>query len=309
MNRYRKILVSLNLSDMDPVVLRYANLIAELTQPDRVELVNVVNTRHLPKDVVAEYPELVDAAVQSNSKALRELADKYLQPSPSCDVQVHVFSGVPAHELVRYAKSQETDLLLVGRDPKNDRAGTLPERLAREAPCSVVVVPRGSKPAIRSILVPVDFSEHSATAVERAVLFAQTADVSAVTCLHTYDIPGQYRKTGMAYEEFAEIMKKHAEEAWEKFRQKIDSDGIELKPIIRRAAFPSQAIKDEVAQSGFDFVIMGARGRSASRNLMLGSVSQRVINATTVPLLAVKSKRESAGFMDILHEIFGRSKS
>lgn len=306
MNRYKKILVSLNLTELDRAVIRYVDMIVKLTRPDQVELVNVVNTRQVPKDIAAEYPALIDAAVESNEKALRELAAQHIEPSPSCDIQVRVFWGTPLEELVRHAKSQEIDLIIVGKDPGKARSGTLPERLARMAPCSVLAVPKGSQPRIRKILVPVDFSEHSAAAFERAVAFGKAAELSSLSCLHVYDVPGSYQKTGKTKEEFADIMKRSAEEGWRKFRRQLDPKGLELETHFKRAAYPTEAIKEAAGEFGVDFIVMGARGSSATKNLLLGSVSQRVINGTPVPLLTVKSKRESSGLMDVLYQIFGR---
>ncbi|MFH2008192.1 MAG: universal stress protein [bacterium] len=303
--RYRKILVSLNLTDLDPTVVAFANLVTQLTQPDRVELVNVLNTRNLPAEVVEEYPALVDAGAESNEKRIRELVAEHIQASSTREVQLHVFRGTPVEELVRHAKSEEIDLIIVGRDPKKERSGTLPERLAREAPCSVLVVPKGAEPAIRSILVPVDFSEHSAAAFERAVAFGKAAKIGALSCLHVFDVPAGYGKAGKTYDEFTEIMKEHAEQAWRKFRRQLDPKGLEIRPLFRRAAFPSQAICDEAAEAEIDLVVMGARGQSAKKNLFVGSVSQRVVNTTHAPLLVVKSKRASAGLLDALYGIMG----
>lgn len=307
MNRYKRILVSLSLSDLDPSVISYANLIVQLTKPERLELVSVVSTSNLPPDVVSRYPALVDATAQSNTREIQRMATRHLQAPVGCDVRVHVYRGNPLEEIVNHAKAEDTDLILVGRDPKKDRSGTLPERLSRVGPCSVLVVPKGARPAMGSILVPVDFSVHSGTAVKRAASMGRAARLKSVYCLYVYDIPGNYRRTGISFDEFGTVMKQDAEARWQRFRASLDNRGLELILIHRRGALPTQVIKDEVTQSEFDLVVMGARGQSAARNLLLGTEAQRSINATQAPLLIVRSKREATGMLETLSEVFGQA--
>jgi len=59
-------------------------------------------------------------------------------------VQVLTVPGHPAHELVRVAKEQHTDLIIVGHSAHPALRGMLlggvPEHVTRHAPCSVLVV-------------------------------------------------------------------------------------------------------------------------------------------------------------------------
>ena len=48
---------------------------------------------------------------------------------------------------------------------------------------------------------------------------------------------------------------------------------------------------------------MGARGRRAGAAVLLGSVTEHLINTTTVPLLAVKKKGSGMSILDALLEL------
>lgn len=308
-NRYKRILVTLNLTALDTAVVRYANLMARLTQTSRIDLVNIVNTRQVPQGLIAAHPALLQSVAKRNKRALRELVRQHLRVPSSCDVQVHVLRGSPVEKVLEFARSEAPDLLIVGRDPKNSRSGSVPERLAATAPCSVLVVPKASTPSIRSILGGVDLSSHSRAVVKHAVALGRAAELRSVYCMHVYDVPDGLRGSGLTSEELGASIKVMAQSSWEMLLGRIESNGINLVPIFRRGPFPTLELKEEVKRSSFDLVIIAARGRSAAGNAFLGSVAQRVVNATETPLLVVKSKRHSTELLLSLLELLERPTS
>ncbi|MBP7331837.1 MAG: universal stress protein [Firmicutes bacterium] len=51
---------------------------------------------------------------------------------------------------------------------------------------------------------------------------------------------------------------------------------------------PMEIILEEVANNGYDLIVMGSRGLSPIRGLLMGSVSERITRAATCPVLIVK---------------------
>ena len=66
-------------------------------------------------------------------------------------------------------------------------------------------------------------------------------------------------------------------------------------------AKPVEAISKFVKDNGITFLSVGARGRGAGAAVMLGSVSERLIENLDVPILAVKKKGTG---LNILNAIF-----
>lgn len=58
---------------------------------------------------------------------------------------------------------------------------------------------------------------------------------------------------------------------------------------------PAHAIIDIAERYGCDMIIMGARGTSALRSALLGSVSNEVLHAARVPVMIVKADDASDG--------------
>jgi len=61
---------------------------------------------------------------------------------------------------------------------------------------------------------------------------------------------------------------------------------------------PAHTLVDILENYGCDMVVMGARGTSALRTALLGSVSNELLHAAGVPVMIVKSAEESVGDLD-----------
>jgi len=239
---------------------------------------------------------------------------KYFPAGGGAELSYEIMEGSPLHELLRRVKDLAVDLaILVNRKIPTD-AGTLPEKLIRKAPCSVLLVPEGKKPSFSNILVPTDFSENSIDAMDVAVAFASAGGVDAIRCLHAYTVPIGYSKTGKNYETFSEIMKGHAEKKFHEFLHREicqsgsvcqikDLKGITVTPIFKCEKKPTKAIEEVVKKHDIDLLVIGARGRRAGAGVLLGSVTEHQIRETIIPILAVKKKGTGMSIVEAILEL------
>ncbi|MGA1296613.1 MAG: universal stress protein [Burkholderiaceae bacterium] len=70
-------------------------------------------------------------------------------------------------------------------------------------------------------------------------------------------------------------------------RKLLDKAGVEHELVIR-TGHVAQEIVDQADQGKFDLIVMGHKGRSALRDLLIGSVAQRVLALAKTPVLLVK---------------------
>ncbi len=68
--------------------------------------------------------------------------------------------------------------------------------------------------------------------------------------------------------------------------------GAELKI---QAGDPTERILEEITSGGYDLVVMGAHGRGAFMDMLLGSVANKVVRLSPVPVLTVRLPKEVAG--------------
>ena len=76
----------------------------------------------------------------------------------------------------------------------------------------------------------------------------------------------------------------HALQAAQKL---LDAAGVQYECEVAKGD-PAHTIIDIAERFACDLVVMGARGNSAVRSAMLGSVSNEVLHASPVPVMIVK---------------------
>jgi len=305
LERCGKILVALGLSDSDRTTLRYVNALARLIAPDALDLVHVVDTRTVMWDLHGERHCFPQDVVSDARALLHAQVRRGLEPVESATVKTRLLEGAPLYEILRLARVEEPDLVITGRNPDKRRSGTLPERLARKAPCSVLVVPDGVTPRFDEILVPVDFSANAAAALSTAVALGQLAGVEAIRCLHSYWIPRGYAKNERSEAELGKILRETAEQQWQDFVRPLARRGIDITCQFRLEKYASKAIREEVEHEGIDLVVVGARGRAVGTSILLGGTTERLVTTTRVPVLTVKEKGSNVSLLDALLKALG----
>lgn len=146
--------------------------------------------------------------------------------------------------------------------------------------------------SFRKILVPVDFSDHSARAVEVARELAKAFGAKLVL-LHCYQVnPGAVSPYGIVLPEgFDREVREAAARRLEEWRQEASADGLDVEARLS-STFPSMGISDAASEEKVDLVVMGTRGLSGLKHVLLGSVAERTLRTAPCPVLTVKKADE-----------------
>ena len=146
---------------------------------------------------------------------------------------------------------------------------------------------------IRKILVPVDFSEHSEQALEMAVSVAKAFGGAVLHLLHCYSIqPVGVSPYGIVLpESFDRDIREAATRQLEQWREKATAEGVEAHAHLS-AMLPSEAITETATEVGADLSVMGTRGLSGLKHVLLGSVAERTLRSAPCPVLTVKGADE-----------------
>lgn len=293
MYRYRRLLVGLDLSDIDTDLVRYTGLVARMARSQSARLVHVTPTEDDASEIAGDTPE-PDASV------LRARVEAHFEGPDGMELVVDDLRGVPLVELLRLARDRDKDLIIVGRDRDG---GTLSEKVARKAPCSVLIVPPGAPGRITRVLVPTDFSSHAGDAVDVAVAFAEAAGLDSIDLLHVYKMPTSYRKLGKTAEEAHEALREALDDRARAFLTKVDLRGLTPNMHLTVGDAPDAAIRDEAERLGADLIVAGTRGRTDVSAVLLGSVAERLVRSAPVPVVAVKRKGATLALLDALFNL------
>ena len=142
---------------------------------------------------------------------------------------------------------------------------------------------------VRTILVPVDFSDHSAKALKQAVELAKSFG-AVIHLLHCYPLKvGGISPYGLVFpDDFDRQFRDAAARKLSEWSEKAAAEGVAVEEILT-PMFPSEAISSTAQERGADLIVMGTRGLTGLKHVMLGSVAERTIRIAPCPVLIVKA--------------------
>ncbi len=150
--------------------------------------------------------------------------------------------------------------------------------------------------ALERILVPVDFSSCSAAALRYAASLRERFDAS-LEVIHACEIPHVVPEETMilmgdASASLAVHFERQASEQFERFLSTHATDVPHTHEL--RLGSPAATVREKISEGTCDLVVMGTHGRSGFERFMLGSVAERVVRSSPVPVLTVPAQ-ERAG--------------
>ena len=239
------------------------------------------------------------AAVELRLAHAREcLHGRAMQLGALCDVEVQavVRSGDVLQHIA--AAAEKADLVVLGARRDNVLReflfGTPAERVVRISRRPVLVVKQAPVSAYRRVLVPVDFSESSALAVQLANGVAPTAEVHLFHALESMPT-AQMRTAGVS----DEVIRFNRELARARRMQALRTLGgavVGIQAAVGEGPAPALTLARQEALAA-DLVVVGKHNRSRWADFLLGSVTQRLLAAATSDVLvlpkAVRHRRPS----------------
>ena len=203
-----------------------------------------------------------------------------------------------AKELLRVARERQADLIIVGargRDQRGFLIGSVSQKVKALAETDVLVVRRGApfdRPTFR-VLLAVDGSPESLKAVE-AFVTKMRADRAEVRVLHALDLAPR-TVWNVFGEEVRDVdasslpppLRDQAERALSGVLALLRAHGIGATTELCRGR-PAEEILEAATRQRADLIVMGARGLTGLRGLLVGSVTQRVVRYGVTSVLVVR---------------------
>lgn len=139
---------------------------------------------------------------------------------------------------------------------------------------------------MKKILVTHDGSKASDKALKKAVEIGSKFEAS-ITVLSV--IPELYlaELSDMDRQRLVQVMTEETHNAMEKIRASLAGKSIEAKIILRQGD-PAEKILETAKKMKVDLIVTGSHGRHGAKKFLLGSVSSRIVDYATCPVLVVK---------------------
>ena len=178
---------------------------------------------------------------------------------------LHADTGSPVSELIEESKFH--DFIVIGKQTSfeynaNETYGTL-QRVLKNGLIPVLAVPDSVR-EIKKVLVAYDNSIPAAKAVHMFLLLGiwNACDITLLTVNDDAEAAqGLLDNLGEFFESYG------------------------IKPnLVTQSGHPDTAVKSYIAENDIDMLVMGAYGRKSVREFFVGSVTQHLIQETTIPL-------------------------
>ena len=148
--------------------------------------------------------------------------------------------------------------------------------------------------SLKTILVPVDFGESSGEALRYALALARAFDAHVVL-MHAIDMPfyayPSYPLLPMG--DAAAAMERAALTGLDAELTRATQSWTKVTSMLRRGT-PWREIIEVAEQKQVDLIVMGTHGHHGLSHALLGSVAERVIRASSVPVLTIRAASTGA---------------
>lgn len=137
------------------------------------------------------------------------------------------------------------------------------------------------------ILVPTDGSEEMTCVLAHAAELAEAhgADLHAIYVINSSTFASLPMES--SWEGVSDMLQDEGESALEEASRVVDGYDVSLTTTLLEGP-PNKEIVRYAELDGFDLIVMGTHGRGGIDRLLLGSVAERVVRASTVPVLTVR---------------------
>ena len=135
------------------------------------------------------------------------------------------------------------------------------------------------------ILVPLDGSEHSLNALEKAVQIAKKFD-GKITLINVYSV-SSFRMTPSQVFAYVVELRNSGESILAEGEKIVKAEGVQVEIILKEGHIVEEILKTS-REGNFDLIVIGARGISKMKEILLGSVSHGVTTHAPCPVLVVK---------------------
>lgn len=150
------------------------------------------------------------------------------------------------------------------------------------------------QPVFRHLLVPSDFSENAAHALRLAVRMSRHG-VSRLTLLHvgtlpqaaTFDFPSYGVPMPESLQQLQRELMAERSHALDRLAKEEIPEDVTWDHRLREG-YPPEEILLEARSGTYDLLVMGTHGHTGIKHALLGSVTERVLRQSPVPVLVTR---------------------
>lgn len=155
---------------------------------------------------------------------------------------------------------------------------------------------------IRNILVPLDFSASSDQAFDYASFLADkfAAKLTLLNTILSSEVGSNDEIDLLDYERIVKKIRKNKQALLQEYVDKAMVKEIPVETVVTQGFSAGDSILDFVKTGNFELVVMGSRSGSSLIKWSLGSVAEKVIHASSIPVFTLHEPIEKLDIGKIL---------
>ncbi len=291
-------LVCLDLSNMDEILIGYTAFLTSIIKPKTITFFHTVESGPTALEIVEQFPE-IESEEEFMDLIRNELQEKVSGhfDDNSTEIRIVLKQGKPTDQIIDASNLLEPDLILMGKKIGYAGEGVVPRRIIKYVASSIMLVPENSRYELNSVIVPVDFSEQSAKAVQTATSLVNGGNVTAQ---HIYRYRAQFFPYTLSDEEKRDVDKKIEKKMME-FKDKHDiSDNVNFTLTLHKKGKVADEVYNQTVKEQADLIIISSKSKKLSSIVSHDFTDKMVDYAFGVPLLVQKNPEKHRKFLKSL---------
>lgn len=142
----------------------------------------------------------------------------------------------------------------------------------------------------KKILIATDGSEYTKNSIEYGIDLAKNTQAK-LHVIYVIDTAA-FASIPMdaAWESMYELLKQEGDEATGYVAEKAEAEGLEVEKLTVEG-HPAEEIIKYAEKNSISVIVMGTLGKSGLDRFLLGSVAEKVVRASKIPVLVVRGKK------------------
>ncbi|MGB2691638.1 MAG: universal stress protein [Thermodesulfobacteriota bacterium] len=267
----------------------------------------IIGVHVVPLPVQLLYDNLEDSKVHLKNRRLdleSRVVDTFEEVSKSLQKSGVQFEGIllkgkPSDKIREFAKKRNADLIVLGKHGhgffENMIAGSETIKVLKSSHIPVLAVKNENyktKVQFKNILVPIDLSECSDSAITYALNLAEVTGASIKVIhilrldMYAQDLPAGALE--LVIEQTEKALNKRVTKIKTAFERKKNNSSIKLTNEVIHGMSEAVTISRYAEKNKVDLVVLHTHGRSGISRFLLGSVTERVLSHSKCSVLAIR---------------------
>jgi len=283
LEKMKKALIALDLSIHDkPVIagskrilfdklgykdLTFINIVNDLVHPNH-DTHQLLAVSQLDKNLLQKVKEAMTDDIKNTFKELTK------------HIKVEVREGKAYKKLIHWIEVENVDMVVVGVKDRSSHSGITAKRLAHNINRDMLFITSNPDKKVKNILVPIDFSGQCLKALQTAFELKRKDSEVKITVLNAINAAQHGPYISAYFYKYLDIIYENTQIAVLNFLKKAKIDPKEICISIVKGVELSiaKSISEFASINNTDLIIMGAKSHNKFRNILLGSVTESLID-------------------------------